>query len=673
MDKKKMKLVEEKFDQFHRFDKNRKEPLDFLLKALLVKFLDNNKQLDFLTKQACLQVEFSFEKIFEIWNQGVVEGFGGEKCEPIDELSWQWLIAFVKEAPLLKGENTAIIGVIYEKRLIAYNKKKQGAFYTPKAIADFMVAQWDREISCDLKILDPACGSGMLLSATYDYIFNDLCKDASDEKKRRVHRQLLEKTLIGIDLDEIACLVTRLVLILKGDFFVYPLGIHNCDILKSDPVAKGSVDVIMANPPYVGHKEINKTYMENLKKKYSEIYLDKGDLSYCFVYRSWELLKNKGRLIYLTSRYFLEAHFAGALRQFISECFEIQEVIDFNGNRVIEGVGVDPAILKLKKMAQVAHSHRILVKRFKMPGNHDLKAAELVTTLSLRKSKSYDSYFVDQKLIKKEPWRLYKPITRDIIEKIESKSPLFLSQVGESFQGMITGRDKAFIFDQLPFEVKDQAVLKPWLKNKDVRANSVNKASKTLVYTDAISAIEKESDLCDYLLNHQEKLKNRRECRLGKRPWYFLQWGRSLSYFERKKIIFPYKAAVNRFAVDDEGSCFSADIYGMVLKNQETHNYTEEILAFILNSRLYNYYFKSFAKKLGHNLYEYYPNTVLKLKIPLFKQEEINTIKDYYGILKSNSNGNSGLEKKEENQINHYLYDYFDLNIIERDEIEKMG
>lgn len=674
MDKKSVKGLQKKIDYFYDINEDPQGSVLFVLKALLLKFLDNNDQVNFLDNQAAFQEAFTFDQIFAIWNQRLVkESFYPEKKLKLEGPIWQWLLAFIKDLPLLKGENTDIIGYIYEHQLIESDKKSQGVFYTPKKIADFMVSQLDQKKNGSLKILDPACGSGMLLSASYDYLFNYLSKGANKEKKRAIHQRLLENTLIGIDRDQMACLVTKIVLILKGDRFILPLGIYKGDILNQDLLKKESIDLVIANPPYVGHKDIDKAYMEGLKKKYSEIYQDKGDLSYCFVYRAWELLKNNGQLIYISSRYFLEAHFASGLRAFISQRFEIQELIDFNGNRVIEGVGIDPAILNVKKRKTIAKNHDILVKRFKMPGDHDLQLGELVDQLSLKTAKTYQAYFVDQKRIKKEPWRLYQPITREIIEKIEEKAPLFLSQVGQTFQGMITGNDKAFIFDKLPFKLKNQSVLKAWLKNKDVLANNVKKASKVLVYTDQIGNIEEETDLLAYLLTHQEKLKNRRECRQGKRPWYFLQWGRNLSNFEAKKIIFPYKAATNRFAVDNQGSCFSADIYGMHLKNQESHHYSEELLAFILNSRLYNYYFKSYAKKLGHNLYEYYPNTLLKLKIPIFKDQELNAIKDYYDIIKFNANEECDLKKNQEKKFNYYLYNYFDLNIDQINEIEKKG
>lgn len=69
-------------------------------------------------------------------------------------------------------------------------------------------------------------------------------------------------------------------------------------------------------------------------------------------------------------------------------------------------------------------------------------------------------------------------------------------------------------------------------------------------------------------------------------------------------------------------------------------------LLYILNSKLYEFYFKSFAKKLGEDLYEYYPNNLMKLLIP-----NINEIEKY---------------------DNESLYKYFKLTSEEINLIEKV-
>lgn len=52
----------------------------------------------------------------------------------------------------------------------------------------------------------------------------------------------------------------------------------------------------------------------------------------------------------------------------------------------------------------------------------------------------------------------------------------------------------------------------------------------------------------------------------------------------------------------------------------------------ILNSPIYEFYFKTFGKKLGGNLYEYYPNTLMKLKIPIIKINKETDLYKYFNL-----------------------------------------
>ena len=76
----------------------------------------------------------------------------------------------------------------------------------------------------------------------------------------------------------------------------------------------------------------------------------------------------------------------------------------------------------------------------------------------------------------------------------------------------------------------------------------------------------------------------------------------------------------------------------MTLK--ESLPYTYDFLLYILNSKIYEFYFKTFAKKLGEDAYEYYPNNLMKLCIP--------AMMDYKG------------------KDDDYLYDYFDFSEEEK-------
>ena len=660
--------------------------IHFLVKCIFLKYLGDHHRIDFWPNEKKLRKYFTLDCFLELWQGNRVEGEPWEESSgdplPLGEAVWDWVCDFVTEAPSFKGENPVMIGALYEECIHLSHRKNQGIFYTPENLANFMAGNLldKNEVEDNnglIRILDPACGSGSLLSATYDQLFKINGNSRSSSEKKVLHQLLLEKSLFGIDKDPLACLVTRLVLVLKGDDYIRPLGIKCGDILSEDLVKPESMDAIIGNPPYVGHKEINGDYMKSLKKRYPEVYQDKGDLSYCFINRGWELLKPNGRLLHITSRYFLEAFYAKPLRHFLKSNFEVDEIIDFNGLRIIPGVGVDPSIIKLRKKEKIAADHTVQVKRFHIR-NHKLadysQLIDLLNETDNHELTPWNAYAVSQESLSDDLWRLYSPMTLGIITKIEAKTTFTLDNVVQSFQGIITGNDKAFIFDNTDEALNhfEASHLKPWIKNKDVGVFTIAEPQKKILYTNEIDAVETYPRVMKHLEKHREKLAQRRECKNGKLPWTAIQWGRDPEHFNGRKIIFPYKATKNRFAIDDQKCYFSADIYGLILKPRLYHQITEEFLVILLNSQLYNYYFKSFGKKLGDKLYEYYPNTLVKLEIPDVKEKNTKLFKEFYDrIVRLMNNGNATGLSVVLTEIDDWFYNYFDLSEAEIMEVEK--
>jgi adenine-specific DNA-methyltransferase len=69
------------------------------------------------------------------------------------------------------------------------------------------------------------------------------------------------------------------------------------------------------------------------------------------------------------------------------------------------------------------------------------------------------------------------------------------------------------------------------------------------------------------------------------------------------------------------------------LKDDVTITY--EYLLYLLNSKVYEFYFKCFTKKLGEDMYEYYPNNLMKLCIPINNFTSFNSEKhlnEFFGF-----------------------------------------
>lgn len=544
--------------------------------------------------------------------------------QPIDILYKMQAMDYYRKKLKLSEEDS--FGDVYSKAL---NKKKvNGVVYTPKEIAQFIIRKTITESDIVdnpfLKILDPACGSGNILIPCFFYLKEIYNKNLLNINKKHnlnlkidnVNEHILKYNLFGYDIDKEA-----LKILIIDIFHLTNMILEN---IENKDFLMGNVDskfgVILGNPPYIGQKSIEKGYSKRLKEEYRDIYKDKGDISYCFFKKALDILEVEGKVSFITSRYFLESLSGEELRKVLREMCYIKEIVDFYGIRPFKNAGVDPLIIFLQ-------NKRLL--------DYDIKVIKPVQSVGKNKKRFYQSlfygeddfykeFYLNKNLLNNKGWILRDSKERGIISKIEEKSFTNLNNICNSYQGIITGCDKAFVVTKEDIE-KDNieiSLVRPWIKSSHINKFKVEPSEKYLIYSDLIRKEEEAPNAIKHIGEFKQKLMNRRECKNGIRNWYQLQWGRVPDVFEGKKIVFPYKSNKNRFSLDT-GSFFSADIYCLTLK--ENVPFTYEYLLFLLNSKVYEFYFKTFAKKLGEDIYEYYPNNLMKLCIPTmtkFKSEE---------------------------------------------------
>jgi adenine-specific DNA-methyltransferase len=505
------------------------------------------------------------------------------------------------------------IGETYQKLSKIETKKDLGSFYTPFEIVEYMVEVALKDISYEsntnLRILDPSCGGGYFLKA----VLNNLREKAKGLMIPNIDSHILKNNIFGYDIDIIAKAICVIELYEATGYLSENIEVK--DFLMDQ---LSEFDIIIGNPPYMGHKVLTGDYREKLYEIYGEVFFDKGDISYCFIKKSIDLLKPFGKLIFFTSRYILEAMNGTGIREFLKNKGAIISIIDFYGVRVVKGAGVDNIIFDFAKNSK----------------------AEYIDVLRLKPSAKEIGGDIFKDIFKENFFHIKR--MRKIHEELNSKGWIFskdnealilnkingieLKTFCESFQGIITGCDKAFILKNEDIEKScmDNLLLKPWIKSKNVKKFMVTVPNEVIIYSDLIKDETKHYIELKYIKKKYKELMNRRECKTGKRKWYQLQWGRKISLFEESKIIYPYKASSNRFAID-RGNCFSADVYALKIMKMFEQTFSYEFLVGVLNSSIYEFYIKSIAKKLGDNLYEYYPNKIMTLKIPEYikKIEEL--------------------------------------------------
>ena len=512
--------------------------------------------------------------------------------------------------------------------------KGSGNVYTPLDIVEYIIkntiSKEDIINNPFLTILDPACGCGNFMISCYKYlyqIFSENLEEINRKNNLKINKEDISKHIISnnmfcFDINNLAKMVFVI------DLYLLAGTINSDNIKLADYLIEEQekkFDVILGNPPYVGHKAIGRDYYKVLKNKFS-IYKDKSDLSYCFFYKGSMDLKPSGKLSFITSRYFIESPSGEGLRKLLVSNFKIKKIVDFYGVRPFKETGIDPVIIFLEK-GEASYNEINVIK----PEN--ISASKNFYKSLVREEPALPSFVIKQNSLNDSGWILKNKEAMGILKKIEGKAKIYLSDICDSYQGIITGCDRAFVVDNetIKREELETDILRPWIKSSSI--GNLRKKKSFLIYSDLIEDINKYPNAIKHISLYKDRLINRRECRTGARKWYNLQWGRKTSTFEKGKLIFPYKNSKNNFCYD-RGSFYSADIYSLIIKDEKPFSY--EYLAYLLNSDIYDFYFKAFGKKLGDKQYEYYPSYVMRIKVPKMPKYFIYS-KDY-------------------------LYDYFELD-----------
>lgn len=125
----------------------------------------------------------------------------------------QVLISLLKSEKLSSGQqslfdlyNFSIIPIefisnVYEYFIGIENQKKDGAYYTPLFLVDYILNETvEQKLNDDVKILDPSCGSGIFLVESLRKLIENKYPDTSNCDKESI-KAIAKQSIYGVDKD----------------------------------------------------------------------------------------------------------------------------------------------------------------------------------------------------------------------------------------------------------------------------------------------------------------------------------------------------------------------------------------------------------------------------------------------------------------------------------------
>lgn len=273
------------------------------------------------------------------------------------------------------------LGVIDEEYIATATKKTKEQLL--QKLKDYRA--WLLEIT----IIDPACGSGAFLNEALNFLIAE--HHYIDELERNlfgggfefheVENHILENNLFGVDLNEESVEIAKLSLWLRtaqpnrklndlskniqcGNSLIADPAIAGdkaFDWQKAFPQVfeKGGFDVVIGNPPYVLCQPSNTDEKVLEYYKTFEVASYKIDLFHLFFEKSVQILKDNGKLGFITPNTYLANKYIKKLRLFILQNTHIDKIVNYNEN-VFADASVDVATIIFTKEKKLNNDIQIL-------------------------------------------------------------------------------------------------------------------------------------------------------------------------------------------------------------------------------------------------------------------------------------------------------------------------
>lgn len=541
-------------------------------------------------------------------------------------------------------------------------RKKDGVFYTPKYITTYIVANTIGKLCIDkrkeldieeveydetflkkdgtltakgkklfqtltdyknwlteLKIIDPACGSGAFLNQALNFLMeehekiDDIISDLTNSPLRLfdTDKNILENNLFGVDINEESVEIAQLSLWLRTAKKDRKLSSLNNNIkcgnslLASefdwhkefpDIMKNGGFDVVIGNPPYI-KEYTNRQAFDGLHD--NPCYQGKMDLWYFFGDLALDIVKKDYGLIgYIAPNNWITNSGASKFRNIVLNKGKLTEFIDFGDFKVFDSAGIQTMIYIMKRSDNNVNYNF----NFSKVNNSKIKHEDAQLFLERVKDEKYE-YFkasIDQKENIDKPINFVNAELSLILDKIENKRNFELNE-NEVAQGIVGAPDKAFLIsadEYGKFTEREKVFIKEFHTGAGYYFTA--KSEKKIIYLSDKNF--NNHNINDYpnLLKHfepykEDLIKAKIQYKTPNKEYFYLHRERDEKFFKQgEKIISPTrtKKVSCTYRIDE--------FYGSRALNFIKSNRINLIyLTGLLNSSLSNFWLKYKGKMTG--------------------------------------------------------------------------
>lgn len=418
---------------------------------------------------------------------------------------------------------------------------------------------------------------------------------------------------------------------------------------------KEGFDIVIANPPYIGHKGGAKKIMRKLKnttlgKKFNN---ERMDIFYYFFHVAINISNKKGIISFITTNYFPTADSAIKLRDDIYNRTYPFIFVDFNELTLFESARGQHNLLSFLSKSKISDEIKIInIDSEKSKSENEIKKLlyekskdTTITHIDCESYRDQESGYFLIKGLAKNHFQINK-----ILDVIQNDSNIKLGDTFNISQGVVTGLDKIspkhvrkaskyerYLGDGVYVISRDfynslnpneKLLLKPWFKNSDIKKFSVNENTDSFViHINANIELSNYPNIKEHLLCFKDAitLRNYESGELSRAKkmgaWWALSSSRRDFDFSLPKIVSPQRSYKNTFGYTKKEWCASADVYFITCKPKS--EMPLECLLLILNSSLFYIWLYNRGKRKGEML-ELYLTPLAAIPLPYLTEEKVN-------------------------------------------------